>query len=294
MSDAYPFKLSDTIHIAGDRYFHVYVIETDDGCILFETGVCATAKKVIGQIASLGIDPDRVKYIVVSHEHADHATGLAYLTKAYRHAVVVSSPPTKERLSKARVVESFFEEDVHFAGRYRDFGEEPYEALRYDAGVTLTVGNGDTICNKDIKVIATPGHTPGSLSLLVRREGVLLVSDALGFCYADGSIFPLPFYDLRQYLQSIRLIESLSPERIGLGHVAYFKHNEVGRLLERVTEQTQDTLDYITQRLKDGSTEEEIRAGLMKPVYRDEMTIYKREVIELSLDSVIKQVKKYG
>ncbi len=290
MKQCFPFKLNDRVYALGDSRFISYLIKADDTHIIFEAGVTATSKKIFDQINALNIKKEDIGYIVISHEHADHTTGLPHLAKHFNRAFVLSSTKTKERLLKQQVIQNFMIEDRHFVDVYRGLGETTFDVSDEGFKVTSEINNGDTIINKDIKAIATPGHTSGILSLFIKSEGTMLISDSAGFYYSDDSNMPLFFFGFKQYVQSLNLIESMRPDIIGLGHTTYFKGNEALNRIKESIDTAYSIKEKIQKQIHDGKDNGAIKAWLMELSYKNEMTLYKRDVIELSVEALIKQV----
>ena len=165
-----------------------YVIEHPEGVALFDCGVPeamfqpgdnyldalrkddldvsldpdATLKR---HLERLEIDPARVRFVVVSHLHFDHAGGLRDL-------------PNATLVVQRREWEAGFDREVanHFGlrRRYFDFGH----ALR------LVDGEDDLFGDGSVKLLPSYGHTPGHQSARVRSEAGdhILVGDACYHC----------------------------------------------------------------------------------------------------------------
>jgi glyoxylase-like metal-dependent hydrolase (beta-lactamase superfamily II) len=170
-----------------------YVIRHPQGIVLFDSGLGVDFKEqtrgwwghrvvealfppefesedaALHQLKAMGIPPEDVRYIVVSHLHYDHAGGLRDFPLS---AVVVSQAEWRRANSGrwlARLRGIMTEQLVGLADRVRvvDYGSGD----RFDL-----FGDGALI------VLSTPGHTPGHQSLLVTTgsgKKVLLTGDAV-------------------------------------------------------------------------------------------------------------------
>ncbi len=83
-----------------DIFTTVYAVKTDEGALLFD---CATTERDVNDyiapmLAELGIEREELKYIFISHNHADHAGGVPYLAPLYPNAAVLTR---SERLAEA-------------------------------------------------------------------------------------------------------------------------------------------------------------------------------------------------
>lgn len=160
---------------------HCYLIRHGDDWMLWDTGVDdrlaglpggkEVAHKVTGvagpgltaQLRRIGLRPDQITVIAFSHAHFDHV-GNARL------------------FPRARWFVQRGEHKVMFGNDAKTFGfiHELYAGMRRNPTVLLD-GDHDIFGDGSVRIIATPGHTPGHQSLLVRlplRGTVLLSGDA--------------------------------------------------------------------------------------------------------------------
>lgn len=107
---------------------------------------------ILGQLALLGLTPGDLHLVVNSHLHFDHCGGNQHLTTC---PILVDA----KELEAART-----------SGTYPPFFEGP--------GVQFQTFEGDYELAREVQLLATPGHTPGHHSLLVRlpQTGPLLMT----------------------------------------------------------------------------------------------------------------------
>lgn len=136
----------------------------------YELPKMAEGQDVIAQLARMAITPDMVRHIVLTHTHFDHTGEL----RAFPNAKVWVGKGEKEYLERAfGVSRGVMRKD--FEGvrvRELDFTKSP-KILTFS-------GSRDLLGDGSVLVIPTPGHTPGSISVLVKTKAgdVLLVGDA--------------------------------------------------------------------------------------------------------------------
>jgi glyoxylase-like metal-dependent hydrolase (beta-lactamase superfamily II) len=154
-------------------HVHAFLLKTEAGDVLIDTGVGAFGPVApwaddAGPVAWAGVDAAAVRHVVLTHLHADHAGGTLRAD---------GSP----RFPNARY-------HAHPADR-EYFGSKPSERS-YDARMaleglaadgTLSLEADDHEVSPGVRVVHTPGHTPGHRSVLLENGGqtLLLTGDLL-------------------------------------------------------------------------------------------------------------------
>jgi len=183
------------------RPINVYVIEHEQGLVLFDTGQDRASvtdagyfpKGIVGwlygRLAKFTISPDEtltaslqrigydiadVKLAILSHLHQDHIGGLREL----KHAEILVSRAEWQSLQQHdAVLQGLMRNHIDLPNlnwRYLDFDAQSTEQIDGFVSSIDIFGDGSLV------LLPTPGHTPGSMSLLVRREGktpLLMVGD---------------------------------------------------------------------------------------------------------------------
>lgn len=157
IKDPGPAKVAGNFYFLGDGIVAAWAVDTSDGIILIDTlnNKEEADKFIIGGLQKLGLDPARIKTIIISHGHGDHYGGGRYLQDKYGAKVYMTAPDY-----------NFMEKN---AGRNPIWGPPPHRDQVVVDGQTVTLG--DT----GIKLFITTGHTPASLSMLipVRDKGLV-------------------------------------------------------------------------------------------------------------------------
>lgn len=121
-------------------------------------GTATRARKLIAQLAEIGVKPDDIAYVAVSHTHGDHVGNVDLFPRATL------------LIQKAEVDWAFAE------------GKTP--PFRKDRPMRELTGDLDIFGDGSAVILATPGHTPGHQSLLVhlpRTGWIVLTGDAAHF-----------------------------------------------------------------------------------------------------------------
>jgi N-acyl homoserine lactone hydrolase len=165
------------------------------------------ARPLAHQLAELKLTPGDVSKVILSHAHFDHAGNCNLFP---RSQFLVQSA----------------ELDAMFGPGFARFGYIPelYEALR-TAYVQRVDGDLDLYGDRSIRLISTPGHTPGHMSLLVRlRETgpVILAADVAHYAFnLEQHIVPDMNSSREESLRSMDRIQRIAEEegaKIWLNH----------------------------------------------------------------------------
>jgi N-acyl homoserine lactone hydrolase len=149
----------------------------------------------VSQLESLGVKPDDITYVSVSHTHGDHVGNLKMFTKS------------KILMQKLE---------------HESATPKP---LNDDQNVEIFSGDRDVFGDGSVTIISTPGHTPGHQSLLVKlpKTGALILTgDLVHFqCMWDHKIVPSFNFNKEQSLASIERVIKLVAEhkaQLWIGH----------------------------------------------------------------------------
>lgn len=148
----HPQKIFDNLYFIGTDFVSAWAIKTSQGLILLDTlNNAADGRQIEAALRKLGLDPSDIRYMVIGHGHADHYGGATYLKAKYGARVVMSAVDW-DKLQTS----SGFDVDHWVWGRSRP----PKRDIAVREGDALRLG--DTV----LSFYLTPGHTPGSISVI--------------------------------------------------------------------------------------------------------------------------------
>jgi glyoxylase-like metal-dependent hydrolase (beta-lactamase superfamily II) len=161
------------IPLLGD-FVNGFMLRDDDGQVtLIDMGVASSGKKVIAALRSIGSDPSQVTRLMLTHCHPDHAGGAAYVARE-------TGRPVDVHADDAEYVRSGTMPDGDPSSRigrlFRLLPEPKIEKVA--VGEELTDGQVVPFAG-GIRVIHTPGHSPGHASYLHEGSGTLITGDAI-------------------------------------------------------------------------------------------------------------------
>jgi N-acyl homoserine lactone hydrolase len=183
--------------------FSCYLIKHGDDYLLWDTGHAMTMPNVapkvslVDLLAKIDLKPEQIKYVGISHYHADHTGQIASFPKA---TLLIGSKEW-DAISSPKPAEG-----VNY---------KPFESwIKGDSKVEPVPTDKDVFGDGTVIMLRTPGHTAGHSSLLVKLPqmgAVILTGDAVHFREnydTDGA--PWFNYDRAQTVASIERIKKIA------------------------------------------------------------------------------------
>jgi metallo-beta-lactamase class B len=166
---AEPYKVFDNLYFIGTKIHTAWALTTSEGIIVIDTLFdYAVEPEIIDGMRKLGLDPSDVEYVLISHAHGDHDQGAALLQNRYGARIVMGAADWDATLQRP----------ANAAG-----GVPQRDIVVGAEGSKITLGD------VTVDVIATPGHTPGTLSYLFPvKDG----DRTLIVAYSGGTAFNFP------------------------------------------------------------------------------------------------------
>lgn len=258
-----PRVITPSLHQLGTVAFPAFLSLGEYGMII-EGGTGATAAIIIEQIREMGIPPERIKYLVLTHTHTDHIGAVPHLKKLWPHLKVVASSLAAKLLKNQETIENFRTMDRTLAEIMLSKGEIaqlPDSADDYVFEVDSIVHEGDRLeLGKGIvwKIYDAPGHSPCHIALYEEGEEIVAIGDATGFYVPEKDVFwPNYFHSLEAYCTTIKKLHSLSARTGVLSHNHVIR-GDVGGYLERALEATEAYHREMLERLGRGEDVKEI------------------------------------
>ena len=246
----------------------IHLIVENGRAAFVDTGNNASLPAALAALDSLGLAPDSVDYVILSHIHLDHAGGAGAMMRAFPQARLVVHPRGARHMADpSKLIEGA--SAVYGADEVsRLYGEVlPIAAQRISEAIdqlTVNLAGRELVCRD------TPGHAKHHLCLVDRRSGHVFSGDTFGLSYreldTDGRQFIFPAttpiqFDPAALHASIELIMSYRPQVVYLTHFSQVKDvADKARQLHRQI----DAHAAIAQREKGAGQEQlsRIRAGL--------------------------------
>ena len=143
---AEPVKVFDNLYYVGEKEYSAWAVVTSEGIIIVDTiWPYSVEDEIVGGLKKLGFDPARIKYAIVSHAHIDHIGGARFLQDIYGTRIVMSAA------------------DWDLTEKTRDL----LLAIKPKRDMVVADGDKLTLGDTTLSIHLTPGHTPGTISLLI-------------------------------------------------------------------------------------------------------------------------------
>jgi len=162
---AEPAKVFDNLYFVGGRIHSSWALTTSEGIILIDTIFPYNSEELIeGGLRKLGLAPKNIKYVLISHAHADHIGGAEMLQSRYGAKVVMGAAD--------------WDSVASYPNRYKTMA--PKRNIVATDGMQIKLGGAT------VTIWLTPGHTPGTLSYTFT---VLDRGKPVNVAYSGGTAF---------------------------------------------------------------------------------------------------------
>jgi hydroxyacylglutathione hydrolase len=206
---------------------NAFLLKRADGrAILIDCGVPGSDKAILQAMSDVGIQNKDLELIIITHGHTDHMGASSVLRDA-------TGAKTMIHTLDADIIRTGKSPKLHgtnLIGKISGhlIGETVKDFVSYEPELVI---EGETSLHEfgvDGKIIETPGHTSGSISVLL-NDGTAFVGDLImGSMFGKGKPnFPMYADSMEKTKYSIRKVLSLSPKIIYTGHGGPFTMDEI-------------------------------------------------------------------
>jgi metallo-beta-lactamase class B len=166
---AEPAKVFDNLYFVGGKVHSAWALTTSEGIIIIDTIYPYNSRElIIGGLEKLGLDPEDIRYVIISHAHGDHIGGAQLLQERFNAQVVMG------------------EADWELVERYPNRYATMSPSRQGGRGVVAYDGMGITLGDTTVRLWETPGHTRGTLSYTFT---VFDNGEPVAVAYSGGTAF---------------------------------------------------------------------------------------------------------
>ncbi len=217
------------IHQLKLRVSNAYLILADSP-ILVDTGSPGECETIRSRLRELDIEFSDLSLIVHTHVHSDHMGSTAKIVTEAKCPIAYhpADQPIVDRSNNGRLT------GIGLRGQImsRVFSDKEFESVNADINLRDSMSLNDYGANA--VVVATPGHTPGSISI-VTREGDAIIGDVIMGGYMGGLVMPKKpnfhyfAHDFAESMSSLDLVLSRTSRALYVGHGGPLEHATVYR-----------------------------------------------------------------
>lgn len=220
-----------------EEFDAIHLVVEKGRVAIIDTGVNDSVPAVLAALSELGLSPDNVLYIVLTHIHLDHAGGAGLLMQHCPNAQLVVHP---------RGVVHMADPGKLIAGTEAVYGKEKFarlygDIIPIDAERIVESQHGQTLdlYGRELILLHTPGHALHHICIVDLQTKGIFTGDTFGLSYRhldnNGQQFILAtttpvHFDPRAMIESIDLLMSFEPQAMYLTH--YSQVTDVNRLAE--------------------------------------------------------------
>lgn len=203
-----------------------YIVTNGTNAILVDTGNPGSEGAVLRKMSEIGLDASALSLILITHGHSDHMGSSGDLRKLTGAKVAIGaadSQAVQTGMNPKLTPTNMIGRIACLVIPKRIKGFTPYTPdLLIDTEMSLKP------FGIDGTVLQTPGHTAGSLSVLL-ETGEMLAGDAI-MGTGRKAAFPLFAEDAGRAAESIARIAGMSPAKIHVGHGGPFTAEDIGAI----------------------------------------------------------------
>lgn len=195
--------INDTVFCIRDKYVNAYLFRGYEGYMMIDAGI--NKERVEEELTRLEINPDDILTVILTHSDPDHAGGLT----AFRNAKVFMHEDEKQMVTGETA--RFF-----FKSRWKTHN---YNLIKTDEILNINVFQ--------VKVLHTPGHTPGSCCYIVNDDYLLTGDNLIMEEDKYVNFFDIINMDTKKQIESLKnLPEPSQFEYILTSHTGITKRDE--------------------------------------------------------------------
>ncbi len=242
----------DTLLGGWERVTAGYLVE-GSAPVLVETGSQSSVPVLLASLHKIGVGPQELAGVAITHIHLDHAGGVGDVARAFPAATIYVHEKGARHLSDpTRLIDS--------ASRvYGPLLDSLYGRLEpTDASRLHVVADGEEIAvssDRTLVAVDSPGHAKHHVGFHDSATGVLFAGDAVGVKLPDGGVLrpatPPPDFDLSLALNSLEKFAARRPSALALAHYGLLESPE--ELLAEAQETLRQWAETAEQAFREGS-----------------------------------------
>ncbi|KPU45671.1 putative metallo-hydrolase YflN [Oxobacter pfennigii] len=229
-------------HEDAPNFFNLTLLWDEDTAVLFDAGLPGQLKDIKDLIEKTGVSFGRLSKIFITHQDGDHIGSLKDIKDELGGKVETMSHgeerpyiegdkmPIKMTLQRIAQIEA----EINVLPEEEREKERAMYYIKGKIDCEVYDGQEFIICG-GIKVIHTPGHTPGHICLYLKKYKALVTGDALNV--VDGKLYgpnPIYTYDMEKALNSLKKLSDYDIQTVICYHGGIYNNNANQRIAELI------------------------------------------------------------
>ena len=205
----------------------------DNGVTLVDTGLRGRSASILKEVKRLGYKPSDIAHIILTHHHSDHIGSLAELKNA-------TGSKTMAHPADAPYIDGTLPQPGPARPKWLGKVLSPFGSMwaTVPAEVDQLLNDSDELpLLGGIRILHTPGHTPGSICLFIPQEKLVIVGDLLTHRFRLRLPSQLFTVDTEQEVKSIKKLLGIEFSVIAFGHgrpILHEAHQAVAHFAEKL------------------------------------------------------------
>lgn len=240
-----------------------YLLAGQNELAIIDPGPGSMVESLLESIREVGFDPQEVTHILATHVHLDHAGAVGTLVRLLPMSQVYAhSKGAPHLLDTTKVVASASRiYGTRMKPLWGEIESTPQEQLHIIEGGDIL-----NIAGRRLEVHYTPGHAVHHVVFFDAHSGELFAGDVAGVGLQDVDYVrpptPPPDLHLEDWSESIKLVKSLRPDVLYIGHFGAIKN--VVEHFDRLREKLYSWGEFVLVAMRDGKDEAEITSMLVE------------------------------
>lgn len=218
------------------RHLHaaIHFIVENGRVALVDTGTNESLPRAEWALEQIGVGPEAVDYVIVTHVHLDHAGGAGAMMRAFPNAKLVVHPRGARHMADPSKLIAGAAAVYGAAEVQRLYGDivpvDSGRIIEATHGLAITLGG-----TRELLMLDTPGHARHHICIVDRKAQAIFTGDTFGLSYreldTDGRQFVFPTttpvqFDPEAMHRSIDLLMSYKPRAMYLTHFSELRDVE--------------------------------------------------------------------